>query len=75
MTLSNNASQAFVKSLGSAAAGVIVSQITPAPDLVSSRLGQEFKVAAKASGATVSYAAMEGFVAAKVLVEGLRRAG
>jgi len=74
MTLSNNASQAFVKSLGSAAAGVIVSQITPAPDLVSSRLGQEFKVAAKASGATVSYAAMEGFVAAKVLVEGLRRA-
>lgn len=75
MTLSNNSSQAFVKSLGAAAAGVIVSQITPAPDLVSSTLGQEFKVAAKASGATVSYAAMEGFVAAKVLVEGLRRAG
>ena len=75
MTLSNNASQAFVKSLGTAAAGVIVSQITPAPDLVSSTLGQEFKLAAKASGATVSYAAMEGFVAAKVLVEGLRRAG
>lgn len=75
MTLSNNSSQAFVKSLGTAAAGVIVSQITPAPDLVSSILGQEFKLAAKASGATVSYAAMEGFVAAKVLVEGLRRAG
>ena len=75
MTLSNNASQAFATSLGTAAAGILVSQITPAPDLVSSILGQEFKLAAKASGATVSYAAMEGFVAAKVLVEGLRRAG
>jgi len=42
---------------------------------VSSILGQEFKAAAKASGATMSYAAMDGFVSAKVLVEGLRRAG
>jgi ABC-type branched-subunit amino acid transport system substrate-binding protein len=75
MTLSNNSSQAFVRSVGPAGIGVIVSQVTPAPHLVSSGLGQEFKLAAKESGATVSYAAMEGFVAAKVLVEGLRRAG
>jgi len=75
MTLSNNSSLAFVKSLGADGLGVIVSQVTPAPHLVSTPLGQEFKVAASASGATVSYAAMEGFVAAKVLVEGLRRAG
>lgn len=75
MTLSNNSSDAFVKDLGPAGVGLIVSQITPAADLVSSILGQEFKVAAKASGATMSYAAMDGFVSAKVLVEGLRRAG
>lgn len=75
MTLSNNSSHAFVKSLGADGLGVIVSQVTPAPHLVSTTLGQEFKVAASVSGATVSYAAMEGFVAAKVLVEGLRRAG
>ncbi|MGN6388921.1 MAG: ABC transporter substrate-binding protein [Burkholderiaceae bacterium] len=75
MTLSNNSSQAFVKDLGPAGVGVIISQITPAPDLVSSVLGQQFQTAAKASGATVSYAAMEGFVAAKVLVEGLQLAG
>ena len=75
MTLSNNSSAAFVKDLGPAGKGVIVSQVTPAPHLVSTTLGQEFKIAAKASGATVSYAAMEGFVNAKVLVEGLRRAG
>jgi branched-chain amino acid transport system substrate-binding protein len=75
MTLSNNSSQSFVKELGAAGAGVIVSQVTPAPNLVTTLLGQEFKVAAKASGATMSYAAMEGFANAKVLVEGLRRAG
>lgn len=75
MTLSNNASQTFAKDLGEAGVGVIVSQITPAPHTVSSLLGQEFKMAAQATQATVSYAAMEGFVAAKVLVEGLQRAG
>ncbi len=75
LTLSNNTSQAFVKELGKTGEGVIVTQVTPPPDLVTTQLGQEFKVAAKASGATVSYAAMEGFVNAKVLVEGLRRAG
>jgi ABC-type branched-subunit amino acid transport system substrate-binding protein len=75
MTLSNNSSESFVKDLGPAGVGLIMSQITPAADLVSSILGQEFKLAAKASGATMSYAAMDGFVSAKVLVEGLRRAG
>jgi branched-chain amino acid transport system substrate-binding protein len=75
MTLSNNSSQGFVKDLGPAGAGVVITQITPAPDLITSRLGQEFQAAAKAVNATVSYAAMEGYVSAKVFVEGLRRAG
>lgn len=75
MTLSNNSSAAFVKNLGKDGVGIIVSQVTPPAHLVSTQLGQELKAAAEASGATLSYAAMEGFVAAKVLVEGLRRAG
>lgn len=75
MTLSNNSSESFVKELDVAGRGVIVSQVMPAPHLISSVLGREFKTAAKATGATVSYAAMEGFVNAKLLVEGLRRAG
>lgn len=75
MTLSNNSSLAFVKSMGKDGVGVIVSQVTPAPHLVTTELGQEFKLAARETNATMSYAAMEGFVAAKVLVEGLRRAG
>jgi branched-chain amino acid transport system substrate-binding protein len=75
MTLSNNSSSAFVQELGTAGAGVIMSQITVAPHLVSTKLGQEFLAAAKASGATISYPAIEGYVNAKVLVEGLQRAG
>lgn len=75
MTMSNNSSESFVKDMGPAGTGVIVTQITPAPHLLSTQLGQEFAQAAKASGTTISYAAMEGFVNAKVMVEGLRRAG
>lgn len=75
MTLSNNSSQAFVKGLGPEGVGVIVTQIMPAPHTLSTPLGQEFRNAAKLTNVTMSYAAMEGFVSAKVLVEGLRRAG
>jgi ABC-type branched-subunit amino acid transport system substrate-binding protein len=75
MTMSNNSSDAFVKELGPAGFGIIVSQITPAPHLLSTPLGQEFNAAAKATGATISYPAMEGYLNAKVFVEGLRRAG
>lgn len=75
MTLSNNSSRAFVDELGTVGAGVIMSQITVAPHLISTRLGREFGLAAKATGATISYPAIEGYVNAKVLVEGLQRAG
>ncbi|NEX64047.1 ABC transporter substrate-binding protein [Noviherbaspirillum galbum] len=75
MVLSNNSSQAFLDLVGADGAGVIVSQVTPPPSLLVSKLGKEFSIASKAHNLTQSYAAMEGFVAAKVLVEGLRRAG
>lgn len=75
LTLSNNSSEAFIKDLGDAGLGVIITQITPAPHLISTPLGQEFQIAAKAFGATISYPAIEGFMNAKVLVDALRRAG
>jgi branched-chain amino acid transport system substrate-binding protein len=75
MTLSNNSAKSFVDSVGKDGMGVIVSQVTPAADLVTTKLGQEFRQAAKESHVIASYAAMEGFVSAKVLVEGLQRAG
>lgn len=75
MTLSNNSSQDFVAGLGKDGAGIVMSQVTPPPTSSVTALGKEFQSLAKASGITVSYAAMEGYLSAKVLVEGLRRAG
>ena len=75
VTLSNNASGGFITSLGTNATGVIVTQVFPqsmsfslvkeASDLV--RANKDIK--------ELSPAMLGGFAGAKVLVEGLRRAG
>lgn len=76
VTLSNNASEGFIKALGEHARGVIVTQVFPNERAVNYRLIKEAQEMAKAKGLTgVSPAMIEGFAAAKVLVEGLRRAG
>jgi branched-chain amino acid transport system substrate-binding protein len=75
VTLSNNSSDSFVKDLGPDGHGVMVSQVTPSPYSRATTLGKEFNNAVKETNATISYAAMEGFINAKVLVEGLQRAG
>lgn len=76
VTLSNNASEGFIKLLGEHARGVIVTQVFPNERSLAYALTQEAMELAKAKGLPgVSPAMMEGFTAAKVLVEGLRRAG
>ncbi len=76
VTLSNNASGGFVKSLGDNARGVIVTQVFPYERSIAYPLVKEAQELAKAKGQNeVSPAMLEGFAAAKVLVEGLRRAG
>lgn len=76
VTLSNNASEGFIKLLGEHARGVIVTQVFPNERSLSSPLIKEAADLAKAKGmAGISPAMMEGYAAAKVLVEGLRRAG
>jgi ABC-type branched-subunit amino acid transport system substrate-binding protein len=76
VTLSNNASEGFIKLLGEHARGVIVTQVFPNERAVNYRLIKEAQELAKAKGVSgVSPAMIEGFAAAKVLVEGLRRAG
>jgi ABC-type branched-subunit amino acid transport system substrate-binding protein len=74
VTQSNNASGGFIKSLGEYARGVIVSQVFP--QSLSYTLVKEAQDMARAKGVTeVTPAMLEGFAAAKVLVEALRRAG
>ncbi|WP_137895315.1 ABC transporter substrate-binding protein [Ramlibacter sp. 2FC] len=76
VTLSNNASGGFVKSLGELARGVIVTQVFPYERSIAFPIVKEAQDLARAKGANeISPAMLEGFSAAKVLVEALRRAG
>ncbi|WP_300653831.1 ABC transporter substrate-binding protein [Hydrogenophaga sp.] len=76
VTLSNNASEGFIKLLGEHARGVIVTQVFPNERSVAYPLIKEAQDLARAKGLEgVSPAMMEGFAAAKVVTEGLRRAG
>jgi branched-chain amino acid transport system substrate-binding protein len=76
ITLSNNSSNAFIKNLGEDGYGVAVSQVSPYPFYRTMPITKEFHEAIKGrQDVSPSYASMEGFIAAKVMVEGLRRAG
>lgn len=58
------------------AAGVVISQVVPYPWNSAMPVIAEYQAAMKKIGATeYSYASLEGYVAAKVMVEGLKRAG
>ncbi|MBE7941103.1 MULTISPECIES: ABC transporter substrate-binding protein [Ramlibacter] len=75
VTLSNNASSGFIKSLGEDSRGVIVTQVFPDERQLSYAFIAEATALAKAKGLKeVTPAMLEGFASAKVLVEGLRRA-
>jgi branched-chain amino acid transport system substrate-binding protein len=76
VTLSNNASGGFAKLLGDYAAGTIVTQVFPPERNTSIRMIRELTDLARAKGIQdVSPAMVEGFAAARVLVEALSRAG
>jgi len=70
--------KALADELGGAAEGVVVSQVMPYPFSPAKPVVAEYLAAGKQSHAEAfepSYGSMEGFIAAKVLVDGLRRAG
>lgn len=75
VTLSNNASGGFIKSLGDHARGVIVTQVFPYERSYAYGFIKEAMALAKEKNVELSPAMLEGYAAAKVLVEGLRRAG
>lgn len=58
--------------------GVAIAQVTPSPYKISSRLAKDFTDAVAKTEkleVPVSYAMMEGYIAAKVIVEAVRRQG
>lgn len=76
VTLSNNASGGFIKLMGDAGKGVIVTQVFPYERSYAYPFVQEALSLAKESGVNeLSPAMLEGFAGAKVLVEALKRAG
>jgi len=69
--------QALADELGKDGAGVVVSQVVPSPYNAARPIAREFVEAVKKAGGDyqANFSSMEGYLAAKVIVDGLRRAG
>ena len=69
--------KALSDELGKDAAGVVISQVVPSPFVQSNGLVREYNEAVQkaGNGATANYSSLEGYLAARVLVDGLRRGG
>ncbi len=69
--------QALAEELGRSGRGVIVSQVMPFPFSTTTPIAREYLDAVRKAGpdAQPNYSSMEGYLAAKVFAEGLRRAG
>ena len=69
-------SKALADALGADGSGVAISQVVPFPWASSVPVVKEYQALAKTAGySDYNFSAMEGFLTAKVMVEGLRRAG
>jgi len=67
--------QALADELGKDGAGVMITQVVPSPYNQANALAREFTEAVrKVNGASANFSSLEGYLAAKVLVEGLRKA-
>lgn len=68
--------QDLIDALGREGAGVMISQVVPSPYTDAHPLAAQFRAAARKAGgrATLTYSAIEGFLAASVLVAGLQAA-
>jgi branched-chain amino acid transport system substrate-binding protein len=76
VTLSNNASAGFIRELGPYARGVVVTQAFPGERDTMIPMIRDARAILRAHGQdSLSPAMIEGFAAAEVLVEALRRAG
>jgi len=76
INLSFVGTQALADELGKEAAGVMVTQVVPSPYNPANAITREFVEAVRKAGggASANFSSMEGYLAAKVLTEGLRKA-
>jgi ABC-type branched-subunit amino acid transport system substrate-binding protein len=69
--------QALADELGRDGLGVVVSQVMPFPFSAATAIGREYQAAVKRAGPEYkpNFSSIEGYIAAKVFTEGLKRAG
>jgi branched-chain amino acid transport system substrate-binding protein len=68
--------QALADELGKDGAGVVVSQVMPSPYSAARPIAREFADAVrKAGNVQANFSSMEGYLAARIVTEGLKRAG
>ncbi len=69
--------QALADELGREGLGIVVSQVMPFPFSTTTPISREYLDAVRKAGADAqpNYSSMEGYLAAKVFTEGLKRAG
>ena len=65
--------QALADELGKDGAGVVVSQVMPSPYNPARPIAREFVAATKSGKVQANFSSMEGYLAAKLFSEGLRR--
>src|ERR1700682_3305683 len=74
-SLSNTSSGAYVTELAEHARGVVVTRVMPYPFDSRENVGREFQKFARDNKIKESYAAMEGYLSARIMTEALKRAG
>jgi branched-chain amino acid transport system substrate-binding protein len=76
MSLSFTNADALIKEMGTAATGLAFAQVVPYPfSDAPARVVREFRDVAEAKKVPINYVSMEGYITARVMIEGLRRAG
>jgi ABC-type branched-subunit amino acid transport system substrate-binding protein len=75
--LSGVGTQALIDELGKEATGVVVTQVVPSPYSSTRPIAREFAEAVKKTNGAMqsNFSSMEGYLAAKLVTEGLKRAG
>ncbi|NPC54809.1 ABC transporter substrate-binding protein [Caenimonas soli] len=74
-TFSLLGSKPILDAVGDHSRGLVVSQVVPNPDNITIRVVKEYQAAMKKTdGGEPNYSSLEGYIAARVLIEGLRRA-
>ena len=74
-TFSLLGSKPILDAVGDHSRGLVVSQVVPNPDNITIKVVKEYQAALKKTGGgEPNYSSLEGYIAARVLSEGLRRA-